>query len=126
MVLDDRNSRPSLGSSHSSGGGRCVHVCDVSRPLPLCVGGWPIIDGQTWGTRHPPRSGGEPWRPGKRIFHSSALPRGITIMQTFSDTLGQVFRAILANKLRSFLTMFGIAWGVGSLLVLRSEEHTSE
>jgi putative ABC transport system permease protein len=39
-------------------------------------------------------------------------------MQSFSDTLGQVFRAILANKLRTFLTMFGIAWGVGSLLVL--------
>ncbi len=39
-------------------------------------------------------------------------------MQTFSDTLGQVFRAIAANKLRTFLTMFGIAWGVGSLLVL--------
>jgi putative ABC transport system permease protein len=39
-------------------------------------------------------------------------------MQSFSDTLGQVFRAIMANKLRSILTMFGIAWGVGSLLVL--------
>ena len=39
-------------------------------------------------------------------------------MQSFADTLGQVFRAIVANKLRSFLTMFGIAWGVGSLLVL--------
>jgi putative ABC transport system permease protein len=39
-------------------------------------------------------------------------------MLTFFDTLGQVFRAIMANKLRSFLTMFGIAWGVGSLLVL--------
>lgn len=39
-------------------------------------------------------------------------------MQSFSDTLGQVLRAILANKLRTFLTMFGIAWGVGSLLVL--------
>jgi putative ABC transport system permease protein len=39
-------------------------------------------------------------------------------MQSFSDTLGQVFRAIMANKMRSFLTMFGIAWGVGSLLVL--------
>jgi putative ABC transport system permease protein len=39
-------------------------------------------------------------------------------MQSFSDTLGQVFRAIMANKLRTFLTMFGIAWGVGSLLVL--------
>lgn len=39
-------------------------------------------------------------------------------MTSFVDTLGQVFRAIMANKLRSFLTMFGIAWGVGSLLVL--------
>ena len=39
-------------------------------------------------------------------------------MRNFSDTLGQVFRAIAANKLRTFLTMFGIAWGVGSLLVL--------
>jgi putative ABC transport system permease protein len=39
-------------------------------------------------------------------------------MRNFSDTLGQVFRAIFANKVRSFLTMFGIAWGVGSLLVL--------
>lgn len=39
-------------------------------------------------------------------------------MQSFSDTLRQVFRAMLANKLRTFLTMFGIAWGVGSLLVL--------
>jgi putative ABC transport system permease protein len=39
-------------------------------------------------------------------------------MQRFSDILGQVFRAIAANKLRTFLTMFGIAWGVGSLLVL--------
>jgi putative ABC transport system permease protein len=39
-------------------------------------------------------------------------------MRSFADTLGQVYRAIVANKLRSFLTMFGIAWGVGSLLVL--------
>jgi putative ABC transport system permease protein len=39
-------------------------------------------------------------------------------MQSFTDTLAQVYRAIMANKLRSFLTMFGIAWGVGSLLVL--------
>jgi len=39
-------------------------------------------------------------------------------MQSFQDILGEVFRAMLANKLRTFLTMFGIAWGVGSLLVL--------
>ena len=41
-------------------------------------------------------------------------------MQSVGDTFGQVFRAIWANKLRSFLTMFGIAWGVGSMLLLVS------
>jgi putative ABC transport system permease protein len=39
-------------------------------------------------------------------------------MQSLRDTLSQVFRAIWASKLRSFLTMFGIAWGVGSMLLL--------
>lgn len=39
-------------------------------------------------------------------------------MRTLSDTLGEIFRALWAHKLRSFLTMFGIAWGVGSLLLL--------
>jgi len=34
------------------------------------------------------------------------------------DILFQTLRALSANKLRSFLTMFGIAWGVGSLLLL--------
>jgi putative ABC transport system permease protein len=39
-------------------------------------------------------------------------------MRTLLDIFGQVFRSIAANKLRSFLTMFGIAWGVASLLLL--------
>jgi putative ABC transport system permease protein len=39
-------------------------------------------------------------------------------MQTLGDTFRQVYLAITAHKLRSFLTMFGIAWGVGSLLLL--------
>jgi len=34
------------------------------------------------------------------------------------DIFGQVLRTLWAHKLRSFLTMFGIAWGVGSLLML--------
>src|SRR5580698_10100400 len=34
------------------------------------------------------------------------------------DIFGQVYQSIIANKLRSFLTMFGIAWGVASLLLL--------
>src|SRR5436189_4302411 len=39
-------------------------------------------------------------------------------MTTFWDILTQTFRTLWAHKLRSFLTMFGIAWGVGSLLLL--------
>lgn len=39
-------------------------------------------------------------------------------MRMFFDILGQTFRTLWAHKLRSFLTMFGIAWGVGSLLLL--------
>src|SRR6201995_6046266 len=41
-------------------------------------------------------------------------------MQAFGDIVGQVMRAIWGSKLRSFLTMFGIAWGVGSMLLLIS------
>ncbi len=39
-------------------------------------------------------------------------------MRTLFDIFAQVFQSIGANKLRSFLTMFGIAWGVASLLLL--------
>ena len=39
-------------------------------------------------------------------------------MRRFLDSFGQVLAAMWAHKLRSFLTMFGIAWGVGSLLLL--------
>ncbi len=39
-------------------------------------------------------------------------------MRMIFDIFGQIFRTLWAHKLRSFLTMFGIAWGVGSLLLL--------
>ena len=39
-------------------------------------------------------------------------------MQMVIDVFAQIFRTLWAHKLRSFLTMFGIAWGVGSLLLL--------
>jgi putative ABC transport system permease protein len=39
-------------------------------------------------------------------------------MRMLFDTFGQTLRTLWAHKLRSFLTMFGIAWGVGSLLLL--------
>ncbi|HTZ82392.1 MAG TPA: ABC transporter permease [Candidatus Acidoferrales bacterium] len=39
-------------------------------------------------------------------------------MRRFLDSFGQVLAAMWSHKLRSFLTMFGIAWGVGSLLLL--------
>ena len=39
-------------------------------------------------------------------------------MRMLLDIIGQTLRTLWAHKLRSFLTMFGIAWGVGSLLLL--------
>jgi putative ABC transport system permease protein len=39
-------------------------------------------------------------------------------MRIFLDIIRQSVRTLWAHKLRSFLTMFGIAWGVGSLLLL--------
>jgi putative ABC transport system permease protein len=39
-------------------------------------------------------------------------------MRALTDIFAQIFRNLWAHKLRSFLTMFGIAWGVGSLLLL--------
>ncbi len=39
-------------------------------------------------------------------------------MRSLIDIMSQSLRTLWAHKLRSFLTMFGIAWGVGSLLLL--------
>ena len=39
-------------------------------------------------------------------------------MRLILDIFGQTLRTLWAHKLRSLLTMFGIAWGVGSLLLL--------
>jgi putative ABC transport system permease protein len=39
-------------------------------------------------------------------------------MPLVTDIFAEIFRALWAHKVRSFLTMFGIAWGVGSLLLL--------
>ena len=39
-------------------------------------------------------------------------------MRMLFDIFAQMLRTLWAHKLRSFLTMFGIAWGVGSLLLL--------
>src|SRR5689334_11059676 len=40
------------------------------------------------------------------------------LMRMLGDIFGQVLRTLWAHKLRSFLTMFGIAYGVFSLLML--------
>src|SRR5215470_15723623 len=39
-------------------------------------------------------------------------------MRVLLDIIRQSLATLWAHKLRSFLTMFGIAWGVGSLLLL--------
>src|SRR5205814_9049743 len=42
----------------------------------------------------------------------------VLVMRMVLDIFAQIFRYLWVHKLRSFLTMFGIAWGVGSLLLL--------
>ena len=39
-------------------------------------------------------------------------------MWIFSETLRQVVESLLRNKLRSFLTMAGIAWGIASIVLI--------
>src|SRR5712692_4670532 len=39
-------------------------------------------------------------------------------MRMLLDIVRQSLATLWAHKMRSFLTMFGIAWGVGSLLLL--------
>src|SRR5512137_2522189 len=39
-------------------------------------------------------------------------------MRLLLDIFVQMLRTLWAHKTRSFLTMFGIAWGIGSLLLL--------
>ena len=46
------------------------------------------------------------------------IRNNIYSMRIVLDIFAQIFRTLWAHKLRSFLTMFGIAWGVGSLLLL--------
>src|SRR6201984_1703792 len=59
----------------------------------------------TRGPHAPPR------RRGGMILR--AIPMGMLL-----DIVRQSLSTLWAHKLRSFLTMFGIAWGVGSLLLL--------
>ncbi len=39
-------------------------------------------------------------------------------MSYLSELLGQVFSSLFRNKLRSFLTMAGIAWGIASIVII--------
>ncbi len=42
----------------------------------------------------------------------------LMLLRVVADIFSQTLRTLWAHKLRSFLTMFGIAWGIGSLLLL--------
>ncbi len=49
---------------------------------------------------------------------SGGVIRRMHAGERFQDLLGQTFDNIRRNKLRSFLTLFGIAWGIASLVLL--------
>src|SRR5262249_29186813 len=48
----------------------------------------------------------------------SVIPTCGQFMRMLIEIVRQSLATLWAHKLRSFLTMFGIAWGVGSLLLL--------
>src|SRR3954453_23410198 len=39
-------------------------------------------------------------------------------VMVLSDLIGDVFRTLWSHKLRTFLTMFGIAWGIVSIVLM--------
>src|SRR5258708_7827576 len=59
-----------------------------------------------------------PWPMKSKPFRALISNNGCSPMRMVLDIFAQIFRTLWAHKLRSFLTMFGIAWGVGSLLLL--------
>ena len=63
------------------------------------------------------RSSGEPSRgPGPRRLRRTSMHPGEMIADLAVQTLANLRR----NKLRSFLTLFGIAWGIASLVLMSS------
>lgn len=44
--------------------------------------------------------------------------RGMNVIELFWDLAGQTLANLRRNKLRSFLTLFGIAWGIASLVMM--------
>jgi putative ABC transport system permease protein len=55
---------------------------------------------------------------GGPLFRISPQPLLWGLVRRLTDIIRQSLSTLWAHKLRSFLTMFGIAWGVGSLLLL--------
>src|SRR5581483_6223459 len=54
----------------------------------------------------------------KSLFFGIAVYHRSIGMRLLIEIFAQTLRTLWAHKLRSFLTMFGIAWGIGSLLLL--------
>ncbi len=54
---------------------------------------------------------------GRRPAYVLALSASINGM-VLRDLIGDVLRTLWANKLRTFLTMFGIAWGIVSIVLM--------
>src|SRR2546425_5576375 len=54
---------------------------------------------------------------GRRPAYIRAASASITAM-VLRDLIGDVLRTLWAHKLRTFLTMFGIAWGIVSIVLM--------
>src|SRR5215472_7308855 len=52
--------------------------------------------------------------------NGKGAPAGVCplVVMVLRDLIGDVFRTLWAHKLRTFLTMFGIGWGVVSIVLM--------
>src|SRR5579862_1099362 len=55
-----------------------------------------------------------------RLVQLEGAPAGVGPLDSMvlRDLIGDVFRTLWSHKLRTFLTMFGIAWGIVSIVLM--------
>ena len=117
-----RCARPQRERRHAEGGGQHWHFergqdrsslrAEGRRPGGAAVGAadWPPLslrgNGLVGGTDH------DPWG---TCF---AAPGYLATAMNFTEILRQTFAMFRAHKMRMFLTMFGIVWGISSVILL--------
>ena len=54
----------------------------------------------------------------RKAYLPYLAPSNLIESMSLADLIGDVLRTLWAHKLRAFLTMFGIAWGIVSIVLM--------